>query len=166
MARFNIERISSDFRARYREEFCRLIARMPSLEGVRDFAWDMFSTKEIVMFMRRIAVARLLMAHVPQIEITRKTGFSRMLISRMHDRLMRNGNGFAIAAKAMKSIDEELDVAVKREHEGADPIKPEFYIRRYTRAFAAEHLLRGAEDALPYAIAAAKRKRTLKKRNT
>jgi len=163
MSRFNIGRIAHDYRARYREEFCRLFARMDSLASVRDLCWDLFSTKELVMFMRRIEVARMLMAGMAQIEIVRKYGFSNDLVSGVHDRLTRNGRGFSLVETSMVAIDQELDLITSRENDSINPSKIEHLVRQYPRAFAAEHLSRGIEEAVPYMAAARKRKKDGKK---
>lgn len=165
MSRFNIGRIAHDYRARYREEFCRLFARMGSLGEIRDVCWDLFSTKELVMFMRRIVAARMLLAGSNQIEITRKLGLSRNLVNAVNDRMQKNGKGIVSIEKKMCVVEEELDTETKREKESDDPMRPEWLIKRYKHAFAATHLTRDVTHAVTYMHAASKRKRNNAKEN-
>ena len=146
-----------------KEEFCRIFASLESFEEVQALCRDLFTTSEIVMFVRRLRTARLLLAGQTYEEIMRGLGIGNSTVKAVAGKLSQRGEGFSAIQRRQEAIIGEIAEEVRLALEGMDPYGMEAIKQKYSMYYWPELLGRDAQKMIRHFTAARKRKKSLGK---
>jgi uncharacterized protein YerC len=165
MSKFRVRRLAFDVRERLREEFYRVFASLESLDEIRAVCRDLFSPSEIIMFIRRLHIARLLIAGETYKAIMKTLAVGNSTVKTVAHRLSRRGRGFEIVDLRLDAILPEIAEEIRLEIERVEnPQGMENLKRKYSMYYWPELLVRDAPKFVRNLKAARGRKKSLKKK--